>query len=357
MHGPLIIMSSHQQQKDFMRDAFPVSEHQRMMEDDVKWRAYECAIGAAVEGHGKTVLDVGAGLGALTLMAAAAGARRVYAVEVNPIIADKLRRIVADNEALGTIRKGVVVVITGDIASLEELHAGVERNSIDVLVSDWMGHMLWYENIWPAVCVARERWLKPDTGVMLPCAATLKMAGLSAESAAYDKIVNLLGVDGSPFRGRFSFAALHDDIMSAVHPFADIEVKDLVTKEVVVVEFDLRTAAADAGTVVVPAFALPLKSLPKIERAGAAAAFVLSFEVSFPNGCKLDAGVTSEMGGTHWGQCVVALDEYASPVKNKLQGSLRVETAEGGRMTLRIAYTAQDGAACEVVRVLAHGQW
>lgn len=47
--------------------------------------------------HDAVVLDVGCGTGILSLFAARAGAKHVYAVDASPI-AEKAKQIVADNE-------------------------------------------------------------------------------------------------------------------------------------------------------------------------------------------------------------------------------------------------------------------
>ena len=58
--------------------------HDQMLADKVRMTAYEAAIAKTV--RGKVVIDVGAGTGALSLMAARAGARRVEAVEKSGIV-------------------------------------------------------------------------------------------------------------------------------------------------------------------------------------------------------------------------------------------------------------------------------
>ena len=48
----------------------------------------------------------------------------------------------------------------------------VQPQSIDVLVSEWMGYCLLYESMLSSVLYARDRWLKPG-GAVLPDTATM----------------------------------------------------------------------------------------------------------------------------------------------------------------------------------------
>ncbi len=133
-----------------------------MLRDSVRCRAFRRAIAEAVT-PGCTVLDIGAGTGILSLFAAQAGARMVYAVEQTQIV-DVTRRIVAANGFSDRIK-----VIQGDMTTVEL------PEKVDVIVSEWLGSYAVDENLLPVVVHARERWLKPG-GRMIPESVTVWMA-------------------------------------------------------------------------------------------------------------------------------------------------------------------------------------
>lgn len=65
---------------------------------------------------------------------------------------------------------GVIKVVHGmieDVSSEE-----VKPQSVDVLVSEWMGYCLLYESMLSSVLTARDKWLKPG-GAILPDTATM----------------------------------------------------------------------------------------------------------------------------------------------------------------------------------------
>jgi len=114
--------------------------------------------------RGKVVLDVGSGVGILSLLAAKAGAKMVYALEL-PGMADLAEQVAH----LNTSR---IQVVQGKV---EEVELPVQM--VDVIISDWMGHALFHESLISSVLAARDRWLVQD-GLMLPDKATLYLANL-----------------------------------------------------------------------------------------------------------------------------------------------------------------------------------
>ena len=113
------------------------------LRDVTRTKAFRSAIERAVN-SGDVVLDAGTGSGILAFFAAAAGARKVYAVEANEALANRLRA----NVTLNGLEK-VVEVICGDVRSL----ALPER--VDVVLAEMIDTWLLDEHQVPALNALR----------------------------------------------------------------------------------------------------------------------------------------------------------------------------------------------------------
>ncbi|RUS73055.1 hypothetical protein EGW08_019193 [Elysia chlorotica] len=166
-----------------------LSVHQLMLKDRPRTLAYR----RFFETHrdivkDKVVLDVGAGTGILSLFAAVAGARKVYAVEASAV-ASLCREIVAENGLDGTI---------------QVIHSPVEEvelpTQVDLIVSEWMGFYLLHESMLDSVIAARDKFLRPG-GLMVPAHARIYMAPVDMTEHFQDRSdewSNIYGFDFSP---------------------------------------------------------------------------------------------------------------------------------------------------------------
>lgn len=132
--------------------------HEEMLKDNVRTETYRKAIeGNCADFKDKIVLDIGCGTGILSIFAARAGAKHVYAIE-NAEIAVFAREIIKQNglEDKITIIKGL----------MEEIVLPVKE--VDIIISEWMGYALLYESMLDCVLWARDKYLNKKTGKMLP---------------------------------------------------------------------------------------------------------------------------------------------------------------------------------------------
>lgn len=121
-----------------------------MLADEVRMRRYREAITRTVR-PGDVVADLGTGLGVLALMAAQAGAQRVYAIDNRPALISITRRIVEVNAAADRVR-----VVEGDVRVVE-----IEE-PVDVIVNELIGDFGTDEGIVECVKAFAGRHLKPD---------------------------------------------------------------------------------------------------------------------------------------------------------------------------------------------------
>ncbi len=124
----------------------------------------------------KIVLDIGAGTGILSIFAARAGAKHVYAIEFAEI-AIFAREIIKQNGL-----QDKITVIKG---KMEEIELPVPK--VDIIISEWMGYFLLYESMLDSVLWARDKYLV-EGGKMLPDRAQLYVAALEDGSYKQQKM-------------------------------------------------------------------------------------------------------------------------------------------------------------------------
>nr|GMC65401.1 probable protein arginine N-methyltransferase 1.2 [Ipomoea batatas] len=148
-----------------------------MLKDVVRTKTYQNVIYKnAFLFKDKVVLDVGAGTGILSLFCAKVGAKHVYAVECSTM-AEMAQEIVKSNGF-----SDVITVIKGKI---EEIDLPVAQ--VDIIISEWMGYFLLYENMLNTVLYARNKWLVPN-GLVLPDKASLYLTAIEDADYKEDKI-------------------------------------------------------------------------------------------------------------------------------------------------------------------------
>jgi SAM-dependent methyltransferase len=163
-----------------------VAMHKVMLQDVVRTEAYEQAVANVVTPE-HSVLDFGCGTGILAMFAARAGAEKVIAVDRSPFI--KTAQAIAQANSLDNID-----FYYDDDQSLQL------DEKVDVIVSEWMGHCLFYEAMLEPLLAVRDRYLADD-GIMIPAEVTLH-AGLVCDEDLLEDLAFLrekpYGLDFSP---------------------------------------------------------------------------------------------------------------------------------------------------------------
>jgi type II protein arginine methyltransferase len=168
--------------------------HIPMMNDTARNDAFEVAIKAAISvaGPEARVLDIGAGSGLLSLMAARAGAQKVVACEMDPMIADMAQQIIAQN--------GYADRITVYAKPSTELAIGAELDRpVDILVSEILSSDLLTEKVLDTFEDAHRRLLAPEA-IVIPRAASAMGCLVASENLVdYTFVGSVSGFDLSAF--------------------------------------------------------------------------------------------------------------------------------------------------------------
>lgn len=141
---------------------YSLEQFASMFSDKVRMDAYSAAIAYSVRPN-DAVIDLGCGPGIFALLACKAGARRVYAIDVNGVV-DFGRQLAAAN---GFSEK--IIFMRGDS---RQMHLP-ER--VNVIVSDVRGVLPLFSNAIDTVQDARDRFLA-EGGHLLPSRDTLYVA-------------------------------------------------------------------------------------------------------------------------------------------------------------------------------------
>ncbi|KAK9430492.1 S-adenosyl-L-methionine-dependent methyltransferase [Lipomyces doorenjongii] len=151
--------------------------HEIMLKDSIRTDSYRDFIYDNKDiFKDKIVLDVGCGTGILSMFAAKAGARKVYAVDNSDII----------EKAIANVHEnGLDRIIQCYRGKIEEIRLPVAK--VDIIVSEWMGYALLYEAMLDSVLVARDKYLAPG-GLMVPSEVRLLVAGLRDTEFINDKV-------------------------------------------------------------------------------------------------------------------------------------------------------------------------
>lgn len=168
--------------------------HIPMMNDVPRNDAFEAAIKAAigVAGTEARVLDIGAGSGLLSLMAARAGAQKVVACEMEPMIAEMAQHIVAQNGYRDRIK--VYARPSTELAIGAELDAPA-----DILVSEILSSDLLTEKVLDTFEDAHRRLLAPDAIVIPRAASAIGCLVASENLTDYAFVGEVSGFDLSAF--------------------------------------------------------------------------------------------------------------------------------------------------------------
>jgi type I protein arginine methyltransferase len=179
---------------EYFRGYENIDVHELMIRDVPRTEAYRRALIAVCKD--KVVMDVGAGTGVLSVLAAVNGAKHVYAVEPTSVahmipqlaaangVAERVTVIQARVEqiarksekgSIGFTSSEIAMAVSTERAAVEATELLDGTRKVDILVSEWMGFYLLHESMLASVLLARDAFLASD-GLMLPDRAQIRAA-------------------------------------------------------------------------------------------------------------------------------------------------------------------------------------
>ncbi len=212
-----------------------LSNQQNMLEDTERTGHYRMGItGNKSDFEGRTVVDVGAGTGVLSIFAAQAGARKVHAIE-GTHMAKHAKRLI---DAVGLSDR--IEIVHGRLSEIS-LPA-----KVDVIISEPWGFLLFHERMVETFLLARDRFLAPG-GKLFPGSARLWLApfidqplyDMRTRCAAFWQQTDFFGVDLSTMADTAADELFAMPILGPVNP------QSLMASPVVF-PFDFMTMKLDA---------------------------------------------------------------------------------------------------------------
>lgn len=294
------------------------SIHETMLRDTVRTAGYESAILSNSDTlfRNKIVLDIGCGTGVLSMFCAKAGAKKVIAVDNSDILVQA-----KENVKLNGF-DDVIICVRGKIETLIETNGlPLEKGeTVDVIVSEWMGYALFFETMLPSVMVARDAIMTPRTGTMYPNIAKVFLEGANdKERLAYWD--NVHGLNMAPMKDR---------MISELTQEAWVEIVEddcIVTNRDETIEFDLNTCKDEDLDFEAP-FELSLRNDITATTADdfvEVHQLVVSFDIDFAvqNTTKVSFSTGCQSTPTHWKQAVLWFDIiHNCPVLNRQKGDV-----------------------------------
>eukprot|EP00927_Polykrikos_kofoidii_P072929 TRINITY_DN69002_c0_g1_i1.p1 TRINITY_DN69002_c0_g1~~TRINITY_DN69002_c0_g1_i1.p1 ORF type:complete len:407 (+),score=78.95 TRINITY_DN69002_c0_g1_i1:118-1338(+) len=279
-----------------------------MLKDSQRTGSYNFAITSNMSCfENKIVLDVGAGTCILSIMAARAGAKAVFAVEATDM-AVRGRKIVEAN-GLGKI----ITVLQGTVETVKL------PCKVDIIVSEWMGYFLLRESMLDSVLYARDKFLKPG-GALYPSHATLLLAPVGHCNLLRDKFCSWQeeGQNWSKFNDEMlswyetDFSCVREEFMAEQRKyclltgtFVNLTPKSLIGPAKPLLELDLSRLTLEELTNPTE----PCKCSMRIQRDGPIDGFCGYFDAFFQGSseCPVENPITLTTSptvgtATHWGQ-------------------------------------------------------
>lgn len=269
---------------------YDIKAHHLMIFDRMRSNAYRKAIFEKVK-QSDVVLDLGCGSGILSLFAAQKGCKKIYAIDISPIIRTA-EKIAQDNHITN------IDFITSDIYKYSPSFP------IDVLIHEQIGQYIWDEDMIKKVSFVRNHYLKPNATIIpaqldIYAAATSRLSPF--EKALSEFKENPWGLDLSSLRKQYFL----NYVKIGLTPFT-VELdntKDFIVKPKKVHTIDFYSAHEIE----------PLEYHFMLPKGETVRGIILFFVVNLTKSILLSTIPKNQ--NTHWGQICVPLGKSFSASK------------------------------------------
>lgn len=298
--------------------------HKMMLTDVVRTEAYERALRRLVK-PGLTALDFGCGTGVLSIFASRFGAKKVFAFDRSAFI--KVAYSIAEANKID------------NISFYHDDHESIELSErVDLIVSEWMGHFVFFEAMLGPLLHVRDRFLSPG-GIMVPKQVTLHAGLVCDESLFEDRSFfrhNPYGIDFSPI---------------ADSPLFQTSLEFLRSEQILDTTVNLGTL--DLNTLKSPPTELTGKAVPR----EAAAVYGLCGWFNAKLTDDIDLGTGPNDPPTHWNQIFFPFSEPFE-VSPSRELTVRIAPPEQNELLEHTwRWSISDGSRCIEMNDYQHRDW
>lgn len=273
-------------------------------------------------------MDVGSGTGILSIFAAQAGCKKVFAIEASNLSELSLE-VIKENGF-----EDVIQVVNCKVEDFK-LPAGIDH--VDIIISEFMGFYLLHEGMLDSVLLARDRFLKPG-GYLFPDRAIIYLSPCTLPSL-FDNWEDVSGVKMT------TFAQHLRNQKSSKPEVLLVKNEHLLTDDIVVAFLDLNeisTSELDR---------IDFNEVIVANKDGKFQGVALWFDVIFPSN-DMDEDTTlsthPQSPPTHWKQTVIPLPanietvEPQTPIAFKLEIQRNPENFRHYNLILEILDTEKE---------------
>jgi len=322
------------------------SIHETMLRDTVRTAAYEQAILSNSESlfKDKVVCDIGCGTGVLSLFCAKAGAKKVIAIDNSDIInqAKEIIKLNGYEDVIHCVRGKVETLIKDKALPLSD------GETIDIIVSEWMGYALFFETMLPSVMTVRDAIMTPVTGSMFPNVSKIYIEGAN-DSERLNYWDNVHSLNMTPMKERMVLELTKEAGVEVVDD------KNIITNRAMVIEHDLNTCKDEELDFEAP-FELCLRSDRQsgdedstIEVHQLVVSFDIDFSVPGTNAVSFSTGCQSTP--THWKQATLFFDPmHNCPALKKgdvMKGTFRMKRNAENHRSIDMAVLWEIGSSSD----------